>query len=175
VTGPDPVEALQKGPYNARAFAAASGGLNATSRAPAEARKWFFCAMSFLAPGPRHLVMRFTATQLGATVAAALALLVVSGRGVAGAALVGGCLSAAGSVVFGWRLFAPGVAPAGTLARALYRAELLKWLAIGVGLWLILGPLALRPVGVIAGVIAAQVGFWLALLRADWRATPNRP
>ena len=131
--------------------------------------------MSFVDPGPRRLVMWFTATQVGATLVAALALLVPSGRGAAGAALVGGLLIAAGNVLFGWRLFAPGVAPVRTLARALYRAELLKWLAIGAGLWLALGPLALKPIGVVAGVIAAQVGFWLALLRAEWRATPRRP
>ena len=131
--------------------------------------------MSFVDPGPRRLVMWFTATQVGATLVAALALLVLSGRGAAGATLVGGLLIAAGNVLFGWRLFAPGVAPVRTLARALYRAELLKWLAIGAGLWLALGPLALKPIGVVAGVIAAQVGFWLALLRAEWRATPRRP
>ena len=67
------------------------------------------------------------------------------------------------------------MAPVRTLARALYRAELLKWLAIGAGLWLALGPLALKPIGVLAGVIAAQVGFWLALVRAEWRAAPRRP
>jgi len=131
--------------------------------------------MSFIDPGPRRLVMWFTAAQAGATVVVAGALLFVSGRGAAGAAIAGGLLIACGNALFGWRLFAPGVAPVGKLARALYMAELWKWLAIGVGLWVVLGPLALKPVGVLAGVIAAQLGFWLALVRAEWRATPNRP
>ena len=131
--------------------------------------------MSLLDSGPRRLVMWFTATQVGAAVVAAGALLLVSGRAAAGAALVGGLLIACSNLLFGWRLFAPGVAPVSTLARALYRAELLKWLAIGAGLWLALGPLALKPLGVLAGVIAAQVGFWLALVRAEWRSTPRRP
>jgi len=81
------------------------------------------------------------------------------------AALAGAAVVAGGTVVFGWRLFRPGIAPVPQLARAWYAAEVLKWLWVGCGLWLALGKAALAPLPVVLGVIAAQIGFWVGLVR----------
>jgi F0F1-type ATP synthase assembly protein I len=129
--------------------------------------KWFFCAMSSLAARNRRVVLRFVGVQAAVTLALAGLLYASFGRDAAAAALAGGTVIASGNALFGWRLFAPGVAPVRVLARAFYRAELLKWLWIGGGLWLALGLLALPPLGVLAGVVVAQFGFWLALWRAS--------
>jgi F0F1-type ATP synthase assembly protein I len=97
--------------------------------------------------------------------AAAVALVAAFAGGVdaAASALAGGAIVAFGNVVFGWKMFAPGIAPAGTLARAWVVGEVLKWLWIGFALWLALGPARLAPLPLLLGLIAAQVGFWLAL------------
>jgi F0F1-type ATP synthase assembly protein I len=93
----------------------------------------------------------------------ALVALLASGPAAAGSALAGGSIVALGNVVFGWRLFAPGVAPVGVLARAWYAAEVLKWLWVGFALWLALGPAGLPPLPLLVGLIAAQAGFWLGI------------
>jgi F0F1-type ATP synthase assembly protein I len=115
----------------------------------------------------RRLVLRFAAVQLAAAAVAALAALALGGARAAGAALVGGLVAAVGNVVFGWKLFAPGVAPVRVLARAAFAGEALKWLWLLLALWGALGPARLPPLPLVAGLIAAQVGFWvgLAILR----------
>jgi F0F1-type ATP synthase assembly protein I len=93
----------------------------------------------------------------------AVGALVLSGSKAALAALAGGAIVAVGNVVFGWRLFAPGVAPVGALTRAWYAAEVLKWLWVMVALWLALGPAKLAPFPLLLGLIAAQAGFWAGI------------
>ena len=111
----------------------------------------------------RRLVAKYAGLQLGCAAAVALGALALSGAGAALAALAGGAIVACGNVVFGWRLFAPGVAPAGTLTRAWYAAAVAKWLWVIVALWLALGPARLAPLPLLLGLIAAQAGFWAGL------------
>src|SRR4030081_3440948 len=62
-----------------------------------------------------RLVVRVVLLQAGCALAVACLLLVVKGASAGLASLVGGLIVAAGSAVFGWRAFKPGVAGAATL------------------------------------------------------------
>lgn len=97
--------------------------------------------------------------------AAALAIGVAQGLLALKAALVGGMVVTLGNVLFGWVLFQPGVAPARTLSRAAYVGEALKWVWVGVALWLALGVAEEPPLPLLLGLIAAQIGFWVAVAR----------
>ncbi len=109
----------------------------------------------------RHLVLRYAALQMGATVLVAAAALGVAGLAAARAALAGGLVVAIGNVVFGWVLFQPGIAPVRVLARAVFAGEVLKWLWVGVALWGALAVAHLAPLPLLLGLIAAQFGFWV--------------
>ena len=111
----------------------------------------------------RLLVLRYAGLQLACAALVALAALPLAGGPAAVSALAGGAIVALGNVVFGWKMFAPGIAPASLLARAWYLGEVLKWLWIGFALWLALGPAQLAPLPLLLGLLAAQVGFWLGL------------
>ena len=110
------------------------------------------------------MVLRFAALQMIAAALVAVGALAFSGLPAAQAALAGGLVSAVGNVVFGWKLFASGVAPVRVLARALYAGEVLKWLWIGFALWAAIGPAQLAPLPLLLGLMAAQAGFWLGLV-----------
>jgi F0F1-type ATP synthase assembly protein I len=112
----------------------------------------------------RRLVLRYAGLQMGA--AALVAAVAFGWAGLAGAqaALAGGLIVALGNVVYGWVLFQPGIAPVRVLARALFAGEVLKWLWIGVALWFAFAVAHLRPLPLVAGLIAAQFGFWLGLV-----------
>ncbi len=101
--------------------------------------------------------------QICCAAALAAVALVVSGAAAAHAALAGGFIVAAGNGVFGWRMFAPGVAPVRALVRGLYAGAALKWLWLGLALWLAVGPLGLRPLPLLLGMLAAQMGFWIGV------------
>lgn len=58
----------------------------------------------------RRLVLRYAGVQMAAAALVALVAGIASGPAAAGSALAGGAIVALGNVVFGWRLFAPGVA-----------------------------------------------------------------
>ena len=111
----------------------------------------------------RRLVLRFAGAQIVAALVAAVAAFALSGATAARAALAGGLVVAVGNVVFGWRMFAPGIAPIRVLARAVYVGELLKWLWLVLALWVALVPGHLPGLPLIAGMLAAQVGFWVGL------------
>jgi F0F1-type ATP synthase assembly protein I len=111
----------------------------------------------------RRLVLRYAALQLAAAAAAALVAFALGGGAAALAALAGGAVVATGNVVFGWKLFQPGIAPVRTLARAAYVGEVLKWLWVGAALWAALGVAHLQPLPLLAGLLAAQLGFWLGM------------
>jgi F0F1-type ATP synthase assembly protein I len=111
----------------------------------------------------RRLVLRYAALQVGAAALVALVALGVADGRAARAALAGGAVAAIGNVLFGWKLFQPGIAPVRTLARAAYAGEVLKWLWVGVALWAALGVAHLPPLPLLLGLIAAQVGFWLGM------------
>ena len=111
----------------------------------------------------KRLTLRFALLQVACGAVVALLFLLLAGWASAQAALAGALIAASGSAIFGWRLFAPGVAPVDKLSRALYAGELLKWLWIGFALWLVFAVAQLPPLPVLVGLIAAQVGFWLGV------------
>ena len=79
------------------------------------------------------------------------------------AAWYGGGVIAIGNALFAWRLFADGIAPAKRVARAVYAAEVMKWVWLVLALYLALAVFGLTPLPLILGVLAAQVAFWVAV------------
>ena len=59
----------------------------------------------------RRLALRFAGLQVGCAGVVALIAFATSGAAAGSAALAGGLVVAVGNVLFGWTLFAPGVAP----------------------------------------------------------------
>ena len=112
----------------------------------------------------RRLVLRYAGLQMGLAALAAIAALVLAGPRAAQAAIAGGFVVTLGNVVYGWVLFRPGIAPVRVLARAAFAGEVLKWLWIGIALWAALALAHLPPLPLVAGLIAAQFGFWLGLV-----------
>ena len=80
------------------------------------------------------------------------------------AALAGGLIVAMGSAVFGWRMFAPGIAPAAMLHRAMFAAESLKWIWYVLAIWAALARLKLLPLPLLTGLVFAQFGYWIGLI-----------
>lgn len=111
----------------------------------------------------RRVALRTTLLQIGATVMVALIATTFSWQQ-AVAALVGGLIIAAGSGLFALRLFGPGVMAARDALRSAYAAEVLKWLWLCVALFVAIAVFKLPFPGLIAGVIAAQFSFWIALI-----------
>lgn len=111
----------------------------------------------------KRLVTGFAATQTGAALVAAIACAVIFDIAAAQAALAGGVVVAVGNVVFGWRLFSPGVAPADRIAKAMWVGEGLKWLWVVLAVWLALGVAELQPLPFLLGMLAAQIGFWIGV------------
>jgi F0F1-type ATP synthase assembly protein I len=111
----------------------------------------------------KRLVSRFAAVQMAAAAVVALFAAGLSGGASARAALAGGAIVAVGNVIFGWRLFAPGVAPATRIARAMWVGEGLKWAWVVLAVWLALAVAKLVPLPLLAGMLAAQVGFWVGV------------
>lgn len=111
----------------------------------------------------KALVLRFAAIQMLAALVIALGVGVFSGWSAVQAAVAGGAVVAVGNVIFGWRLFTPGVAPAARIARAMWLGEGLKWLWVVLAVWLALTTANLAPLPFLLGLLAAQVGFWLGI------------
>ncbi len=111
----------------------------------------------------KRLVSRFAALQFAAAAAVAVGAGMLSGGPAARAALAGGAVVATGSLLFGWRLFAPGFAAAPRIARAMWVGEGLKWLWVVLAVWLALGVVKLMPLPFLLGMLAAQVGFWVGV------------
>ncbi len=111
----------------------------------------------------QRLVLRFLMTQICCVAVVAVLVAAVYGMRYAHAVLTGGVVVAAGNGLFGWRLFAPGVAPVRVLARGLYAGAALKWLWVGAALGLALGPAQMAALPLLVGVVVAQIGFWLGL------------
>jgi ATP synthase protein I len=117
-----------------------------------------------LAPGYR-LVVRLVLLQAGCAVLVASVFLVLKGASAGLAALAGGLIVAAGSAVFGWRAFRPGVAGAAVLGRAMYSGVALKWLWFVLALYVALARLKLAAAPLLIGVVVAQLGYWAGLIR----------
>jgi F0F1-type ATP synthase assembly protein I len=112
-----------------------------------------------------RLVGRVVLLQAGCALLVASAFLVWKGETAGLAAVVGGLIVALGSALFGWRLFAPGVAGSATLTRAMFGGVALKWAWLIVALYLALARWKLDAGPLLAGVVAAQLGHWAALIR----------
>ncbi|HXA35163.1 MAG TPA: ATP synthase subunit I [Steroidobacteraceae bacterium] len=122
-------------------------------------------AMSDFLVRSYRLVARVVLLQAGCAALAASAFLVFKGAHQAIAALVGGLIVAAGSAVFGWRLFKPGIAGGAALTTAMYAGVALKWLWFAIALYLALARLKLDAAPLLIGVVAAQLGYWVGLVR----------
>jgi len=79
------------------------------------------------------------------------------------AAWYGGGLTVIGSALFAWRLYADGIAPTRRIARAVYAAEVTKWVWLVLALYLGLAVFKLAALPLIAGLIAAHAAFWAAV------------
>jgi ATP synthase protein I len=79
------------------------------------------------------------------------------------AAWYGGGVVALGSALFAWRLYADGIAPTRRIARAVYAAEVLKWVWLVLALYLGLAVFKFVALPLIVGVIAAHAAFWAAV------------
>ena len=109
------------------------------------------------------MVLRFAGVQMLAASVIALGVGLMNGWPASQAALAGGAVVAMGNVIFGWRLFAAGIAPAARIARAMWLGEGLKWLWVVVAVWLALMVAELAPLPFFLGLVAAQVGFWVGI------------
>jgi F0F1-type ATP synthase assembly protein I len=112
----------------------------------------------------RRLVLRVVLLQLGCAACGATLFGCVLGMAAAGAALLGGLIVAIGSALFGWRLFAPGIAPASVLRRALFAAESLKWFWYVLALWVALARLKVQPLPLMSGLVFTQFGYWVGMV-----------
>lgn len=72
---------------------------------------------------------------------------------------------AAGSAVFGWRMFKPGIAGGASLTTAMYAGVLLKWLWFAIALYLSIALLKLDAAPLFIGVVVAQFGYWVGFVR----------
>lgn len=112
-----------------------------------------------------RLVVRVVLLQAGCALIVASVCFACRGFGSGVAALAGGMIVAVGSAVFGWRAFAPGIAGAATLSRAMYAGVGLKWLWFGIALYVAFARLKLDAAPLLIGMVAAQLGQWVALMR----------
>jgi F0F1-type ATP synthase assembly protein I len=116
------------------------------------------------APSARRLVARVVLWQTGGALAVAACCWFWLGSRAAVAALVGGLIAAIGSGLFGLRMFAPGIAPAAALRRAMFAGEALKWTWYALAMWAAFARLGLPPLGLMVGLIAAQFSYWFGLV-----------
>ena len=112
-----------------------------------------------------RLVIRVVLLQTGCAVLVASLFLAFKSTSAGLAALTGGLIVAIGSALFGWRAFRPGVAPAATLNTAMYGGVALKWLWFIAALYIALARLKLEGAPLLIGVVAAQLGYWVGLIK----------
>jgi F0F1-type ATP synthase assembly protein I len=112
-----------------------------------------------------RLVMRVVVLQAGIALLAGIAFLVLKGSGAGLAALIGGLIVASGTALFGWRMFAPGIAGGATLTRAMFAAAAMKWVWFIAALYVALARCRLDAAPLLVGLVAAQFGHWAALVR----------
>jgi F0F1-type ATP synthase assembly protein I len=113
----------------------------------------------------KRLVVRVVLLQAGCALIAASVFLVFKGAHQGLAALVGGLIVAAGSALLGWRMFKPGVAGAATLTSAMFAGAALKWLWFVLALYVALARLKLEVAPLLIGMVVAQFGYWVGLMR----------
>jgi F0F1-type ATP synthase assembly protein I len=111
-----------------------------------------------------RLVLRVVLLQMGCATFAGLLFWMTGGAAAAVAAFTGGMIVAVGTAVFGWRMFAPGIAPASRLFRAMVAAESLKWIWLVVAIWAALARFELRALPLLTGLVIAQFGYWIGMV-----------
>ena len=111
-------------------------------------------------------VIRVVLLQVGCATLTGLVFLIFGGVAAASAGFVGGLIVAVGSALFGWRMYAPGIAAADKLFRAMIAGESLKWTWYVLALWAALARFKLMPAPLIVGVVVGQFGHWLSLVVA---------
>jgi ATP synthase protein I len=102
----------------------------------------------------RRLAWRILVVQMAVVAALALVLLAFGASLALGAAL-GGMAVAVGGALMAWRTFNGAIAGAGPTLMRLAGGVALKWLVILAVLVIALGKLALDPLAVLGGVLAA--------------------
>lgn len=102
----------------------------------------------------RRLSRRIALLQALAAGLVAAGFLALGGRAALGA-LLGGLAVAAGGALMGWRSFAGGAVGPGRALLQLVGGIALKWLVVVLVLYLALAVLALDPLAVLCGVLAA--------------------
>jgi len=113
----------------------------------------------------KRLVVWIVLLQAGCALVVASVYLGFSGASAGLAALVGGLIVSVGSAVVGWRAFKPGIAGAATLGTAMYTGVALKWLWFVLALYVAFARLQLEVAPLLVGMVAAQVGYWVGLIR----------
>lgn len=111
-----------------------------------------------------RVAARTATLQFGATLVVALLAGIGFGRFAGLAAFVGGFIVSTGTVLFALRLFGRGIAPARSVLRSAWSAEALKWFWVVAMLYLAIAVLKLPFAGLIAGMLAAQFAFWIAII-----------
>jgi F0F1-type ATP synthase assembly protein I len=114
--------------------------------------------------GGNRLVLRVVLLQVGCAALTGLLFGIFGGFAAASAGFVGGMIVAVGSALFGWRMFAPGIAPAARLQRAMFAGEALKWLWYLFALWVCFAKLKWPAAPLLIGLVVAQFGHWFGLI-----------
>ena len=109
-------------------------------------------------------VLSVVVLQAACAALTGLSFLIFGGIAAASAGFIGGLIVAVGSALFGWRMYAPGIAAADRLLRAMVAAESLKWVWFVLALWVALARLKLMAGPLIVGVVVGQFGHWLSLV-----------
>ena len=120
--------------------------------------------MNDLVGNGKRLVTRVVLLQAGCAGLVAVLFGLLEGAKAALSGLCGGLIVAVGSALFGWRMFAPGIAPAAALRRALFAAESLKWFWYVLAVWAAFARLKLMPLPLMVGLVFAQFGYWIGLM-----------
>ena len=110
----------------------------------------------------RRLALRVVSAQIGATALVAAGFLLQGWRSGLGV-LAGGAVVALGTALLALRMFAGAPTGAGTALAKMIVGNLLKWIVIVAGLYLLLAKAGLPGGPVIAGVIAALLPQLLGL------------
>ncbi len=116
--------------------------------------------MNNIVSAGRRLVLRVVLLQVGCAAVVGLLIWVLKGFAAGLSGLTGGMIVAIGSAIFGGRMFAPGIAPAGRLYRAMIAGESLKWLWYLFAIWAALTRFELVPLPLIGGLIVAQLAYF---------------
>lgn len=104
----------------------------------------------------RRLALRVVLAQAGATLLVAAGFLLGGWQSALGV-LAGGGVVTLGTAMLAVRMFAAGPTGAGATLGRLIAGNLLKWIVIAAGLYLLLAKVGLPGVPVIAGVLVAAL------------------